>query len=324
MNEPLRLRNLAQFRTVVSSEGGLVITDTAKAPMFHADPKGCDQVRESHFETKVITNAEWNGSYFAVPSLVDARARWPSAVRCQSAACTSASEAAIAGTAGGSGADRLRTALGAATGSNAVRARRRPPIGVETLMPGWTSTQRIALGELNGELVLCTWPAELKSQARAVYGTAVGEAVVELAEGSAEWSAEPLPHLAFNGSGTDDRFYFRCPLSLPEYVRRWSRPEDLSEVRGHPADTVRSSLWPWLCERGYADPDDPANQPKLDRYMQALERRRSQAHLRPSIAMRRKFLDRNEERLHSEATAAMANLAEALEEELPAHADSNS
>jgi hypothetical protein len=317
MAEPLKIRTIAQLRAVISSGSGLAITDTAKAPVFHPAPDRCNHVREIYFETKVIENGETNGSYFAVPSLSAARLRWPGIARCRSSACSATETADVEESRRGESEQLLRTVLGAATESHQIRDRPEPPAGVEALMDDWRSTQRIVLGEQDGSLVLCTWPAELKAQAGAVYGTTVGHQIVDLVESSSEWTAEPLPHLAFNNARRQDRFYFRCTLPPAQYVARWSRPEDLSEVRGHPADSVRTRLWPWLCERGYADPTDPASGPGLDRYLETLGRRRSEAHIRPSIALRKKCPSRDERGLRSEVTTGVGELAVVLRESLP-------
>lgn len=315
MVEPLKIRTLAQLRTVVESGSGLVITDTTGPPVFHLAPGECDRIREGYFETKVVANGERNGSYFATPSLSAARAHWPRVSPCRSPAC-SAGESTASGH-GDEPRELLRTVLGNATGTDEVRDRTDPPAGVEALMSDWATTQRIVLGEADGPLVLCSWPAELKSQAAAVYGTNVGRQIVDLAESSDEWAAEPLPHLAFNNARRRDRFYFKCPLSLTEYVTRWSRPEDLSEVRAHPADSVRGRLWPWLCERGYADPTDPDAGPGLDHYMEALVGRRSEAHLRPSIALRKRCPSLDEQGLRADVRTGVRDLAAVLQEELP-------
>jgi hypothetical protein len=321
MAEPLRIRTMAQLRAVISAGSSLVITDSAKAPVFHPVPDECTHVREVYFETKVTENGERNGSYFSIPSLSAARPHWPDIAQCRSPACSAVETADSGESECGEPGQLLRTILGAATGSHQVRNRPEPPAGVEALMTNWATTQRIALGESDGSFVLCAWPAELKAQAGAVYGTAVGREIVELVESSDEWTAEPLPHLAFNNARRPDRFYFRCTLPLAEYVARWSRPEDLSEVRGHPADPVRTRLWPWLCARGYADPTDPGSGPGLDRYLETLGRRRSEAHIRPSIALRKRCLSRDERGLRNEVTTGVGDLAVVLRETLPPQAD---
>lgn len=86
------LKTLPEFREVLTSGSALVITDSARSPgaMFHPDPAGCSHVQEHSFEAKVITNAERNGSYFAVQDLREAREHWPEIPRCRSSACSSA------------------------------------------------------------------------------------------------------------------------------------------------------------------------------------------------------------------------------------------
>jgi hypothetical protein len=306
---------------VICSGSGMVITDTARAPVFHPAPSECSHVREGYFTTKVVEHGERSGSYFTVPSLSRARRRWPAVVQCRSSACSSAENAESEGSRRGEPDRLLWTILGAATGSDELRARPDPPTGVEALMSTWVTTQRIALGERDGALVLCAWPGELKAQAGALYGTSVGREIVELVENSDEWVAEPLPHLAFNNARRQDRFYFRCSLPLAEYVARWSRPEDLSEVRAHPIDSVHSRLWPWLCDRGYADPNDDESGPGLDRFLDVLKRRRSNAHIRPSLFLRRRCSAPDEKGLRTEVTAGVGDLAIVLQEPLPAGAD---
>jgi len=176
-------------------------------------------------------------------------------------------------------------------------------------MREWASAQRIALGERDGRLVLCVWPGELRSQARAFYGSDRAERVRALIEREPAWVAVPRPHLAFNGSQRADRLYFSCPLPAAEYLARWSRPEDLEAAGGHAPESVPGELWPWLCERGYADPADPAAEDELARFMSALRRRRSQAHLRPGIELSRPCGD--------SATELVRTLAGTLREPLP-------
>jgi hypothetical protein len=312
--EPLRIRTLAQFRAVVESGGALVITDTVRPPTFHADPIGCGGLREEYFRTKVVENGEANGSYFAVGDADAARVRWPGLVLCASAACSDQLAATPSG-----GFEAPAELLAAATGGARVRPRADPPAGVEALMDGWVTTQRIAYGGEEGSgTVLAAWPGEMKAQARAVYGTKVGAAIVALADRSSVWTVRPSPHLAFNGARRGDRLYFRCPLDPATYVARWSRPEALGQIHAHPAETVRDRLWPWLCQQGFADPDDPASAAGLDHYMKALTRRRSDAHLRPGLTLERQLLATDEREMLRELTAAVAELARALGETPPA------
>lgn len=311
---PLRIKDLAQFRTVVGSNAGLVITDAARPPTFHANPRDCPGIREHYYFTKVIENGEATGGYFFVASQEAASAHWPNAVRCGTAACRSDApegrRSRLEGVA-------LLGHLLKATGAGRIRHRTDPPPGAEAMMDDWTTTQRIALGEDDEDFVLTTWPAELKGQALAVYGTAVGAAIVDLVDGPGAWMGEPSPHLAFNGAGLDDRFYFRCRLSLPDYVARWSEDEILAEVRARPAASVRGELWPWLCEEGFADPDEGASGAGLDRYIEALERRRSDALLRPGIRLWQVCGGDDPDSLRDAISEAVFELAIALGENVP-------
>lgn len=92
MEELLRIKTLAQFRAVVSSGTGLVITDPASKRVFHPAPADCPHIQERSFKSKVITNRERNGSYYAVASMREARERWPEIKACPSSACSSASD----------------------------------------------------------------------------------------------------------------------------------------------------------------------------------------------------------------------------------------
>lgn len=318
---PLKIKALAQFHAVVDSNASLVITDVAKRPTFHENPRECSGVREAYFLTKVVANAEATGSYFSVPTLEEARAHWPDIAGCRSSAC-SAAASAYSGEGDNSAPEneRLQNVLAAASASH-IRPRSDPPAGIEALMGDWTTTQRIALGTEDGGLFLCSWPAELKTQAAAVYATDVANAIVELVDASDDWTARPLPHLAFNGAKIRDRFYLPCSLPLREYVTRWSRPENLGEVRGHAAAEVRAHLWPWLCGQGFVDVAHPDNQARLDRYMEALSNRKSVAHIRPGIGLRRRCDPSSERTLRRDVTAAVGELAVTLQESLPREAD---
>jgi hypothetical protein len=127
----------------------------------------------------------------------------------------------------------------------------------------------------------------------------------------------PRPHLAYNGARRADRFYFRCPLSVSEYLARWSRPDDLEAVGGHAPESVSGELWQWLSERGYADPTDPDAQ--LERFVASLKRRRSHAHLRPGIELSRRCespVRSVESQLDDEVTVLVRELAATLRERL--------
>ena len=302
MAEPAQIKTLDQLWMVVSSGGGLLITDSVRTPVFHPRPDQCPHVQERSFQVKVIANGGRNGAYFAVDSLEEATMHWPRATRCRSRTC--GLEAKFEGSD-----EVVAMMLRTATGSDEVRRRAEPPAGAEVLMRDWKSAQRIALGERGGQLVLCVWPGELRNQARAFYGSDRAERVGALISRDPTWTAVPRPHLAFNGARRADRFYFPCPLSGAEYLARWSRPEDLKAAGGHAPESVVDELWPWLCERGYAAPDDPAAEDSLRRYMSALKRRQSQAHLRPGIELWRRCGDT--------AAESVRELAETLREPLP-------
>jgi hypothetical protein len=66
-------------------------------------------------------------------------------------------------------------------------------------------------------------------------------------------------------------------MGAEEYVERWSGP-DFTRVGQHDRRTIRSELWPWLLERGHASPQDEA---ELDPFLDRLEKRKRDAHLRP-------------------------------------------
>ncbi|HEU5104779.1 MAG TPA: hypothetical protein VFU11_02940 [Solirubrobacterales bacterium] len=304
MPEPTQIKTLEQLWMVLSSGSGLLITDSSGTQVFHPHPAACHNVQERSFRVKVIANRNKNGAYFAVDSFEEAATRWPGATRCRSRACGGDMEP-LAGDIDELPAEMLRTA----TGSDEVRKRTDPPVGAEVLMRDWSSTQRIALGERDGQLVLCAWPGELRSQARAFYGSDRAGRVRALIEREPAWVATPRPHLAFNGARRADRYYFSCPLPAPEYLARWSRPDDLRAAGGHAPESIVDELWPWLCERGYADPGDPAAEAELARFMSVLKRRRSQAHLRPGIELRRRCAE--------SATELVRTLAETLREPLP-------
>jgi hypothetical protein len=305
MSGSLKLRTLAQFRAVVSSGTGVVITDVAGRPVFHLDPAGCAHVQEDHFGTKVIENRERNGSYFALPSLTEARRRWPQIRSCRSSACSAAAEAMEQ-----PGSEALEEVLREATGVSVVKARRRDPRGAEVMPAEWKATQRLALGLSADRLVLRTWPAELKHQARAFYRSDRPARLLELAADG--WEAIPMPHLAFNGSQPQDRFYFSCPLDLGRYIAFWSQPQNLARAGGHPLESVEPELWPWLCENELADPNAADAGQELERFIARLRLRRSQAHLRPGIQVSHTLnssLSEEPAVLTAEARAAVQALA---------------
>lgn len=216
---------------------------------------------------------------------------------------------------------RLMALLRAATGLGDARSRTADgSVGAEVLLDdaiGTVSTQRIALEHRDDTLQLGTWPAELKPQAEAFYASRRAQQLIELAS-TGVWEAHPNPHLAYRGARTvQQRLHPTCRLELAEYIRRWAE-EDLDQVRAHPHDEVRDRLWPWLEERGYADPSD---RELLDGFLDMLGRRH--AHLRPGVLVRRRWpwddaveLDEAGE-LVNEVATAIRELLTALNEPLP-------
>lgn len=313
MANAIRLRTLDQFEAVVNSNAGLVITDSARRPVFHPSPQNCLHVQQSYFATKVLENEERNGSYFAAPSLTAAQRKWREVKLCRSGACSEA--------VGLSGApSRLEWALREGTGLAEVRARRREPSGAEVMPPGWESSQRLALGHSGNRLVLRTWPGELKAQAHALYVGNRSARLLDLIGTSEEWSADPLPHLAYNGSRPQDRFYFSCPLPIDRYLSFWSEPENLARVGGHPLRAIEPNLWPWLCEHEVGDPGDPDNAVRLHNFVERLNQRRTEGLLRPSVELTRAWdlsLENDPDALVREVRAAVEQVAAALREQPP-------
>jgi HKD family nuclease len=177
---------------------------------------------------------------------------------------------------------RLHTLLREATGIDPQPERKayvmlKDPIGT-------TSIQRAGLEVWGDRLVLAVWPAELKEQAHAFYGTGRAESLLVFLDQQDAWVASPTPHLGFHLSDRRQRLYLTPRVDLREYVRRWSH-EDLDHAGGHPRATLRADLWPWLIERGYASTADADGLPRFERSLG----RRSHAHLRPGVQVRREW-----------------------------------
>lgn len=180
------------------------------------------------------------------------------------------------------------------------------------------ATQRIVLLQRGESLKLYACPAELKSQAEALYRTSRAWHLTDwLARRADVWHARPNVHLAFRNSAGGQRLYLHCHLPVDEYVRRWSGG-DFAQVGEHSSDEVRQRLWPWLRDRQYAAPEDDHD---LDGFLGRLGRR--PAHLRPGIKIRRFWpwahaVEADERgMLASEVRAAITELLTALGQPLP-------
>lgn len=220
---------------------------------------------------------------------------------------------------------RLMALLRHATGVDEVRAGGSG--SAEAMLDaalGTRCVQRLMLRREGDELVLAIAAGELKPQALAFYASGRATRAVKLADGEG-WTASPSLYLGYRGAQTQaQRLYPTCRLSLDEYVRRWSE-EDQGHIGAYQHDKVRTELWPWLKQRGYASQEDDRH---LDEFLDALGRR--DAHLRPRVEIVRRWawpeaehLDERKQ-LASEVREATTDLLSALEEPpLPPPRDSS-
>lgn len=162
------------------------------------------------------------------------------------------------------------------------------PSGVHVMLKaaGVWSTQRLALGDVAGGVVAFTWPAELQKQAEHVYNGERGPRLLEAARAGG-WEVDTRPHLAFWRSSPDERLYTNPipTMSAEEYVAAWAG-EDGRRIGAHEADVVRSELWPWLLDRGYASREDER---ELEPFLDRLQKRKRPAHLRPGLRLLRRW-----------------------------------
>jgi hypothetical protein len=180
------------------------------------------------------------------------------------------------------------------------------------------TTQRIALMQDGDALALCTWLAELKPQAQALYQTGRARRLTEFLAGhSGTWQARPNVHLAFRNAPVAQRLYLSCHLEISEYIRNWVGG-DYAKIGACRYDRIRESLWPWLRERQYAAAEDDQ---RLEVFLNRLGHR--DAHLRPSIRLCRTWpwphaceLDQ-QGTLVTDIRAAVKELLEHLDEPLP-------
>src|SRR5262249_20110646 len=74
-------------------------------------------------------------------------------------------------------------------------------------------------------------------------------------------------------------------LSPFEYVARWAG-EDADKIRAYNLDETREELWPWLLRRGYATPRDVA---ELGPFLERVKKANRDVHLRPGLALIRRW-----------------------------------
>jgi hypothetical protein len=201
-----------------------------------------------------------------------------------------------------------------------VEPMHRPDLGaVVMLEEANKTTQRIALMQDGDALALCTWLAELKPQAQALYRTGRAQRLADfLTYRPGDWQARPNVHLAFWNAPAAQRLYLTCRQEIGEYIRNWA-DRDFARVGAYSGDKIRESLWPWLRERQYAAPDDDQ---RLGTFLKRLGNR--DAHLRPSIRICRTwpwpYATELDERgtLVTDIRDAVTELLHVLDEPLPA------
>lgn len=182
-----------------------------------------------------------------------------------------------------------------------------PPVvkGTHVMLEGAHSLQRLAVGEVGGNVWLAMWPAELKEHALYLYGGGLAEPMVRTAE-SHGWRTEPAPQIAFRSSAARLRLYLRPAVDTHEYVRRWEQ-DDLDRIGAYPRKDVRAELWPWLKERGYAAADDD---PVLEEWLESCLGKRK-AFLRAGLRlMRRSEPADSSAQLRQEVNAILAAAGE--------------
>jgi hypothetical protein len=145
--------------------------------------------------------------------------------------------------------------------------------------PGFQSTQRLWIGDPadSGGVLVATWPAELQSQARYLYGRGLGSALVAAAN-KRGWTVEPSPHLAYWRAPSSRRLYMCPSVESPDYVACWEDKDALRWVRSYTRDEVEDGLWQWLKERRFADNGDNA---ELRRFLDECLPRKQRVHMRP-------------------------------------------
>ncbi|MGO9502589.1 MAG: hypothetical protein ACLPUO_13675 [Streptosporangiaceae bacterium] len=216
---------------------------------------------------------------------------------------------------------RLVALLREITCVDGVEAVRRPEVGAVVMLDEAIRTktaQRISLQQDGDALALCTWLAELKPQAEALYRTGRAQRLVDfLAEHPKGWRARPNVHLAFRNAPVAQRLYLNCHLEISEYIHGWSG-SDFGQIGACHYKEIRETLWPWLREHQYAGPEDDQ---QLDAFLTRLGHR--DTHLRPRIKLWRTWpwahaVDLDERgALVADVRNAIAELLNALDEPLP-------
>lgn len=159
------------------------------------------------------------------------------------------------------------------------------PRGVHVLLDkhaGARSTQRLALSDVGGSVLVALWPAELKAQAEFLYKDGRALKMIGLAR-ARSWEVRPNPHLAFFNSHPSQRLYMTPAISAEEYAQHWERA-DARMIGRHPPDALKTTLRPWLERRGYLAESDAA---VLERFADILGRRR--VDLRPGLSFKRRW-----------------------------------
>ena len=164
--------------------------------------------------------------------------------------------------------------------------------GMHVRPEGTRCIQRISV-ELDGDaVVLSTFPAELQGQARAFYGDRGRvDRVLDLAS-LLTWTVRPNGHLSWWLAAPERRWYFTDgALDASQYMHQWQT--DLGHVHAYQRDAVVTELWPWLLRRGYVGERDRT---LMEEFVARLPR--PDAHLRPGVAVSRRWSLEEANRLH--------------------------
>lgn len=196
--------------------------------------------------------------------------------------CYSSTAIAVPGEARDSTVLRLEQILQEATGVERVRPDVPERIGAVAKLDGSESTQRVSLQRRGDELVLVTWPGELKGQAEVFYGSDRARRVLALIDSESRWSARSDFHLGFHTANKiSQRFYPGEATEIHLYVERWSG-SDADTPRAWKRDRAEEDLWDWMLERCLVSEQDL---PAFEVYLDLLLNR--DAHVRSGIELKR-------------------------------------